>query len=275
MTDLPDLDPAATATAAPDAMPNATGEGSPTVRLWLARDMLIASLLLGFPGGFGLAARNAWRLGMRSMAWLLLVIGAAVFAAWLLLAPDDIPTGAALLINAAVAGGLYPVLLAQVRRAEGSGFRVERAGGASGLATFIGGWLATAGPSLVLLFSLSFLGAQVSGIVGDSRLGTVVFGASGAGCSLEAPATTSFSAGRSFHYVAYLSRQVRAGETIHLSVRSSTGSEVASDDLAVTDAADCVNATVPAFTLSGGTYTFEFSVADTRLAVGEVVLTPP
>lgn len=278
MTDLPAQDPAATAGAepdpTPDATPDATSEGSPTIRLWLARDMLIASLLLGFPGGFGLAARNAWRLGRRSTAWLLLGIGAAVFAVWLFIVPDDVTAGAALLVNVAVAGGLYPVLQGQVRRAAAAGLQVERAGAASGVATFIGGWIATAGPSLVLLFGLIFLGAQVSGIVGDSRVGTVAFGASGAGCSLEAPAT-SFSAGRSFHYVAYLSRQVRAGETIHVSVRSATGSEVGSEDLAVTDTADCVNATLPAFALSSGTYTFEFTVAGTRLAIGEVMLTAP
>jgi hypothetical protein len=76
------------------------------------------------------------------------------------------------------------------------------------------------------------------------------------------------------HYVANFTRQVQAGETVHISIRRANGVELEKSDLTIDDIADCVSGTMPAFTLSSGTYTFEFTSGSERLASSDVVMTP-
>jgi hypothetical protein len=76
------------------------------------------------------------------------------------------------------------------------------------------------------------------------------------------------------HYVANFTRQVQAGETVHISIRRANGVELEKSDRTIDDIADCVSGTMPAFTLSSGTYMFEFTSGSERLASSDVVITP-
>ena len=189
-------------------------ESRTPVRLWFPWDMATISVLLGFPGAFGLAARNAWRLGRRGLAYLLLLAGAVILLLFFFALPDGVPQVAVIGLNLAVVGGLYAIMRAQIRAAERTDRAVERAPGLAGLATYLGGWVATAAPTFVLLVALSFLGSQAQAILA----GTMTFGTAGVGCEVEGQAT-SLARDEPLRYVANLSRQVNAGETIHMSIR--------------------------------------------------------
>lgn len=245
-------------------------EPAPPRALWLPRDLAIASALLGFPGGFGLAARNAWRLGRRATAWALLLVGAAIVMAMVFLLPEDLPRGAVIGVNLAVVAGLVLIVRQQVRDGARDGRAVDRASAGGGIATFAGGWLATAGPAVLVVLVLTFLGSQVQSMLA----GTVQFGTAGVDCEVEERASALPAAGP-VHYVATLSRDVGAGETIHFTLRRGAGTEIYSEDLGVDTTATCVSGTIPPGTLSAGAYVLEFTTGAERLAMGEVTLTGP
>jgi hypothetical protein len=251
--------PTGGASGAPD--PPSVGEATP-VRLWQPRDVLIAAALLGFPGGFGVVARNAWRMGRRATAFLHLLAGAAILLLILFL---PIPRGFGLALNVGIAFGLYRLVKRQIATVEARGGRVERAPGFAGVATFVGGWLAMVVPAVFLAFAL--------GALGGGAPGTMEFGTSGEACSVDAPRTRVAASGP-IHYVAYLSRPAKAGETINLTLSEQSRGHIEDDALPVGSAADCVAGTIPGGTLPAGTYTFELAVGAERVALGTVVVTP-
>jgi hypothetical protein len=243
-------------------IPTPVGEATP-IRLWQPRDVLIASSLLGFPGGFGIVARNAWRMGRRPTALLYLLAGAVILVLILLL---PIPRGLGVALNFGIAGALYALARRQAATVAARGDRVERASGLAGLATFLGGWLVIGGPAFALA---SAFGAFAP----PGNAGTMQFGTSGEACSVDAP-RTSVAASGPIHYVAYLSREVKAGETVNLSLSEQVKGHLEDDALAVRSTADCVSGTIPGGTLPAGTYTFTLTVGNERVALGSVVVTP-
>lgn len=238
------------------------------VRLWLPRDVLITSFLLGYPGGIGLVARNAWRLGRRSTAWFLLVGGAIVIALVAFVLPDDVPTSVSYGLNAGFAWALYSLARGQVETVKGAGGVVVRAPALSGFATFLGGWLVSAGPTILIVLALTAFGGQVL----PAQAGKIVFGTSGSDCDVTAAST--IRSGGQMHWVAYLSREAKDGETIHVSVRGPDGSDAPSD-IDVEGTAVCVSGMTVAFGLPGETYAFELTIGPERLAYGEVTFSGP
>jgi len=274
MTDVPaqpvandQLDPVAESATSPQGTIGATAESAALpIKLWLPRNMAIASILLGFPGGFGLAARNAHRIGRRKAAYFILVVG-ALFVSGLFLSPLQLPQSAIVGINIGVVVGLYLVMREQVGAVERTGRKVVEAPGAAGLATFIGGWVATAAPAFLVLIALTFLGTQVQGV----PAGSMEFGTSGSSCSVESRATT-IASDKPIHFVAYLARHVKPGEVVHADLRGTAGS-LGGHDTPITEEADCMSGTIPAGSLPLDTYTFVYTVGSERLASGDVVVT--
>jgi hypothetical protein len=253
----------------PSGAQSPEAEAPPAFSLWLPRDMAITSVLLGFPGAFGLAARNFWRLGQHRNAWLILVGGILAFGAISFGLPAGRPAGVVVALNVAIVVLVYLVMRRQVAGVERGGGAVTRAPGAAGLATFVGGWVVTVAPTVVLSMALVFLGAQVHGILG----GTMQFGTAGSGCTVEGAATV-FPSTSSIHYVAYLNRHVQPGETITLDVRTSNAALFATDQLAASSSTDCVSGTLPPGTIPEGHYSWSFTVGAERVASGEIVISP-
>jgi hypothetical protein len=184
--------------------------------------------------------------------------------------PDDLPRAATIALNVGVVAGLYLIMRGQLRGFQRTGGSVERAPGPAGLATFVGGWVVTAAPGFLLVIVLTFLGSQVQAILA----GTAAFGTTGSAAALigrrrRSPLTSQCTTSPN------LSREVKAGETIHVSLRRPSEPELEGDDLTLDRAADCVAGTVPPSTLSSGTYAFEFTTGVERLASGEIVITAP
>jgi hypothetical protein len=274
MTDLPvpgttppsadtQVEPAGdTATAPSDSVATPQAAVGPTFRLWLPRDVGIASGLLGFPGGFGLVARNAWRIGRRRTALLHLLAGGAILLLILFL---PIPRALGIALNFGIAYALSRLVKRQVEVVKAAGGRVDRASGPAGVATFLGGWIALAGPAVAIAVAL--------GTFAPVSPGTMAFGTGGTGCSVDGPLTRS-AASAGVHYVASLSREVKAGETIHVALSERAHGRLDDNDLRVDSPADCLNGTIPGGTLQAGFYTFEFTVGAERVATGSVELTP-
>lgn len=239
-----------------------------SVQLWLPLQVGIASFLLGFPGGFGVAARNWHRLGRRALAWGFLLTAAVLMMAITFI--DGITPNVAAALNVILTIGLFLVVRHQVRGFEAAGGRVEPGPGGTGLVTFIGGWFAVVAPTLALLTALTFIGAQSQAVLA----GTVAFGTSAVACDIDSPATT-IPANKPLYYAANLTREARAGETIRVTLSRSTGSELLADDLTLDESADCVSGGLRANALTSGTYVFQFFVGAERLASGEIVITSP
>jgi hypothetical protein len=237
----------------------------PITRLWLPRDVGIASVILGFPGGFGITARNAWRLGRRGTAFLHLLAGAAIL---LLLTLLPIPRALGIGVNFVIAYALYAIVKRQVAVVAATGGRVERAPGLAGVATFVGGWIVVAAPALAV--AIAFGGAR--GIDPGLR-GTIQFGTGGSDCAVDG-AASHLAASAPMHIVAHLSREVKPGETIHETLTEQAQGQLATNDLPVTSASDCVSGTLSGGVLPPGSYTFEYAVGSERVATGTVVLTP-
>lgn len=257
-------------TARAEANPGPPIESDPTtpspepLRLWLPRDILIPSAFLGFPGGFGLVARNAWRMGRRSHARLIVLIGAAIAAAYWFLLPDDLPRSVFIGLSVGIAGGLYQFARGQVQAVESTGGRVVRAPARSGIATFLGGWLVTAGPALLLAL---FLGPR--GIPAGTQSGTVLFGTSGSGC--EVSGGSAITTGDRMYWVAYLSREAHDGETLRI-IQRAPGLPDTPQELVVDGSADCVSNDGYAFALPGETITVDVTIGSERLAYGTLTL---
>lgn len=260
--------PTPTSTPRPPDPTDAPEPQGPTVRLWPPRDIAIVSFFLGFPGGLAVTARNLHRLGQRGFAWLHVLAVPTLMLAILLL--PETPRGAALVMNIGVAAYLYLVLRSKIGAFERAGGRVEPASGGSGLATFLGGWAIALVPLVLVLF----LGFQAQSVLQAARSGTVEFGTGGLGCSIELRAST-MAADEPIHYVAYLSREVAAGETVTLRVSEELAGPIGSDALVIDSTADCVAGTLPADILLPGTYTFEFSAGAEELASGKLLVSDP
>jgi hypothetical protein len=253
-----------------DAAPDETAASPETVvRLWQPGEVAIASLLLGFPGGFGLFARNAYRLGRRRTAYLSLLLGAGILV-FLVLLPIELPTSVSIGLNAGIVTALFFVIQRQVHSASRSGMRVDRASGGAGLATVVGGWLVTAAPALVLLTARGFVGAQAQEVLA----GTMAFGSAGTGCNVDAPVTT-LTADQPLHYVAYFTRVIQPGETIDVELGDVASGETSKKQLTVNSRSDCFSGTVPAGTLAAGTLTFEFSVGTEQVAERRLTIAAP
>ena len=233
------------------------------VRLWQPREVGIASFLLGFPGAVGVVARNAWRIGRRRTAFLYLAAGVVLLLVLLLL---PIPRALLVALNTGIAIALYALVKRQIAVVTGRGGRAEPASGASGLATVIGGWGVVGVPAFAIAIALG-------GVGGTVHSGAMEFGTSGSGCGVDR-AVTSTAAAAPLHYVAYLSREVKSGETINLALSEKSKGHLEDDPVPVDAAADCIFGTVPGGTLDAGSYTFELTVGSERVAIGSVVLTP-
>jgi hypothetical protein len=253
--------------------PETSGPGT-AVKLWRPRDVTVVALLLGFPAGLGLAARNWIRLGHRRKAYLHLAAGAAAVLAIGLLSSTGDPSG----LGTGLASGLYigvPVYLfwqtrASLNEAAMAGRVVERGGVASGLATAVGAWLLLLAPVVVAGFALSFAGLAPGGV----PRGTVAFGTGGSGCEASGVAA-AFSSDQPLHVVVAFERQVRPGEVVKELVSEATAGSLGSNDLPVDTAADCYYYDLPAGALQPGAYTVEYDVGTERLARGQLTVTGP
>lgn len=114
---------------------------------------------------------------------------------------------------------------------------------------------------------LVFLGNQVQSILG----GTIQFGTSGSGCSVNGTAT-SFPASTAIHSVAYLERKTTTGETITIAVSYPDGT-TDSTDQAMAAAADCLTQDI-APGLDPGHYGLEYRAGTEVLAKGGFDITP-
>jgi hypothetical protein len=132
----------------------------------------------------------------------------------------------------------------------------------TGIATIIGGWLVTAGPSILLGIILAY-----GGSANPALAGTVVFGSSGSDCDVK-PAT-SLASGDRMYWVAYLSREAHDGEVLRISERA-PGLPDTPQELVVDGSATCVANDGYVFALPPDTITVEVTVGSERLAFGRV-----
>ena len=234
--------------------------------LWSASEIGIGSFLLGFPAGLGVAARNWYRLGQHRRAYLHLLIGAIALTVILLV---RLPTAVSLGISVAVSAYLYLQVKADHVRLSAAGRPVVRASGPAALATALGGWLLLAAPAVLLLTTLSFLGA--TGVT--PARGTVTFGTGGSACEISGIATT-FTGDREIRYVAWFSRSVRTGEVVRATVRDATSQVIDTNDLTLDSDADCLYGAAPAGALDPGVYAWEYTVGTEQVARGEVTIGP-
>jgi hypothetical protein len=249
-----------------DSPPDPSASTPAPLALWSASEIGIGSLLLGFPAGLGVAARNWYRLGQQRRAYLHLLVGAIVLTVIFLV---RLPTGVSLGISVAVSAYLYLQVKADHARLSAEGRPVVRAGGAVALATAIGGWLLLAAPAFLLMTTLSLLGAAA----GTPVRGTVTFGTGGSGCEISGTATT-FPRDREIRYVARFSRSVRTGEVVRATVRDAASQVVDTNDMPLNTDADCLYGVAPAGALDPGVYVWEYVVGDERIARGELTIGP-
>lgn len=241
-------------------------EADVPIKLWRPRDVAVIGILLGFPAGIGVAARNSWRLGRRRRAVALLAAGAIGFLALVLI--PDVPAAAAGSVSIAVAVLLFLMAREDHDQLEASGRPVERAGALAGLATILGSWVLLAAPALVISAP-----ALLSAEPGSPVRGTVAFGTSGSACEIGGVAT-SFNVDDPLHVVASLSRPVSAGEVVQTSIRHvDSGISDTAERTADTDW-HCIFVDLPANALEPGAYVIEYSVGAERLARGEVRISP-
>jgi hypothetical protein len=120
--------------------------------------------------------------------------------------------------------------------------------------------------SLVLALFLLFLGLQVRQILA----GTVVFGSSGEGCTVEGDGEV-FAPGQPRYQVAHLSRVVEPGEAV--SMRMTEGGVVVAEGSNPTDVAfDCLGA--PLEPMPPGSYEVSVLAGGEVLAVGSFEVQP-
>jgi hypothetical protein len=121
--------------------------------------------------------------------------------------------------------------------------------------------------ALASVVALVFLGGQIQSIL----KGSVEFGTGGTGCSVTARAE-SFPTSTSLHFVAYLDRQVSAGETITV-VQTYPDGPAEPVEQTVDTTADCLFGDVNSGP-STGRYTIEVRAGAEQLAKGGVDITP-
>jgi hypothetical protein len=114
---------------------------------------------------------------------------------------------------------------------------------------------------------LIFLGSQVQNILG----GTMEFGTGGTGCAVTGEATT-FPSSTSIRLVAFLERDVAAGETITTAVTYPNGSTETSNDV-WKEGGRCVAEVLPPG-LAPGKYLIEYRAGTTVLSSGALTITP-
>lgn len=254
-------------TPPPDAV-TPTGTSAGAVALASPNDVLVGSILLGFPAGLGVLARNWYRLGRRRQAWAHLLAGAVVFAA--LAFVPGLPVGLPLVVSIAVSVYLWRRATNDAEAVRRSGQAVASAPTRSVFASCGLGWLVVAGPTFLLLVGLIFLGGQIAGVLG----GTIDFGTGGSGCQVTG-ATTSFSTDQSITLAAHLSRTLNAGETVHISLSQATGSVVSQADRTFDQSGICLSGGIAAGALVPGSYVLDYRVGSELLASGAFTVRAP
>ena len=237
------------------------GSAVPSLSLWSPRDIGIAAFLLGFPAGLGTASRNWYRMGQRGKAYAHMAAGVVGLLVLVLL--PNLPTGAGIGISVAIGVYLYQQTRRDQDQLRAQGRAIQKAGGASGLATALAAWLVIGAPSVV---ALNVLGAD------DVVPGTVAFGTGGTNCEISGTATT-FDGDRPIHYVAHLSRTARPGEVIHEVLRVS-GQFDSAADFPVAQDANCLWGDFPVDALDDGQYSLELTIGSERVASGELRIAP-
>lgn len=135
-------------------------------------------------------------------------------------------------------------------------------------------WVLTATKLSIVLglvaLALVLLLVLVGGQVRDILVGTVTFGPSGSGCTLDIDAE-SFMEGEPIYQVAHLARPVQPGEPVAM-VLSQDGAIVAQGTSTTEHAFDCMG--TPLEPLAPGSYTVVVSTADEPLAEGRFEVRP-
>ena len=119
----------------------------------------------------------------------------------------------------------------------------------------------------VIVIALIFLGSQVQNILG----GTMLFGTGGTGCAVTGQATT-FPASASIHTVAFLERDVVAGESITIAVTYPNGTTESGAEV-MEEGGRCIFDSVDPG-LTPGKYVIEYRAGTTVLSRGELTITP-
>lgn len=252
----------------PTDMATAAGTSEGAVRLASPSDVLVGSILLGFPLGLGVLARNWYRLGRRRLAWVHLLAGAVVFAA-LALVPS-VPFGLPLVVSIAISIYLWRRATNDIGAVRGTGRSVTSAPTRSVFVAGGLGWLVVAGPTLLLLVGLTFLGGQIAGVLS----GTIEFGTGGSGCQVTGVAS-SFAADQPITLAAHLSRELKAGEAVHIALSQASGTVVSEADRKFDQAGICLSGSLPGGALSPGSYVLDYRVGSEVLASGRFTVRTP
>lgn len=248
--------------------PTASAPSEDAVRLASPNDVLVGSILLGFPLGLGILGRNWYRLGHRGRAWMHLLAGAVVFA--ILGLVPGLPVGLPLVVSIAISVYLWRRASKDIEGVRAAGRPIAPAATRSVFLAGGLGWVVVAGPTLLLIVGLTFLGGQIAGVLG----GTVEFGTGGSGCQVTG-ATTSFSADQPITLVAHLSRGLKAGESVHVTLSHATGGVVSEADRTFDQPGSCLFGNIAAGVLSPGSYVLDYRVGSAVLASGGFAVRAP
>ena len=239
-----------------------------TVSLASPNDVLVGSILFGFPAGLGILARNWYHLGRRRPAWAHLLAGAIVYAA--LAFVPGVPLGLSLVVSIAISIYLWRRARNDIDAVRGKGQTVSSPPTRRVFLSGALGWLVVAGPTLLLVVGLTFLGGTVAGILA----GTIEFGTGGSGCQVTGVAS-SFTANQPIMLAAHLSRELKAGETVHVALSHATGGVVSEADRTFDQPGTCLSGSIPGEVLEPGSYVLDYRVGSEVIASGAFTIRAP